>query len=74
MSTPKTSPNWTDLRKSDFDASAPLMLFDLDATDNSGQLRKPDACGTPDLFTEGELWRSPTRTRKPSRSRPSTTG
>lgn len=43
---------WSDMSAADFDASAPLTLFDLTATDNSMHLRKPDRCGTPDLFAD----------------------
>ena len=38
-------------RQFDMDAEdQPLTLFDLGETDNSMAERKPDACGTPDLF------------------------
>jgi hypothetical protein len=43
---------WAGMQASDFDAAAPLTLFDMSATDNSMQLRKPDKCGTPDLFSD----------------------
>jgi hypothetical protein len=48
----EAAPLWTDLRRSDIDASADLTLFDLDAVDNSTQVRKADKCGTPDLFAD----------------------
>lgn len=55
QSTQQNAPSWTSLRRQDIDANAPLTLFDLDATDNSMRERKPDACGTPDLFSmDGE--------------------
>jgi hypothetical protein len=43
--------SWTAMRLQDINATAPLTLFDTDATDNSGQVRPDDACGTPDLFS-----------------------
>ena len=51
---PKPQPAglWTEMDRADFDASAPLTLFDLTATDNSMSPRKPDRCGTPDLFAD----------------------
>jgi hypothetical protein len=52
MSTNETPALWTDLRRSDLDASAPLTLFDLDEVDNSAHVRKADKCGTPDLFSD----------------------
>ena len=54
MDTTQNAPKWTDLRRQDMDAGAPLTLFDLDETDNSTRERKPDACGTPDLFSLAE--------------------
>jgi hypothetical protein len=48
----QAAPLWTALRRSDLDASAPLTLFDMDAVDNSMNVRKPDRCGTPDLFSD----------------------
>lgn len=43
---------WAAMRASDFDAAAPLTLFDLDAVDNSMRARPDDKCGTPDLFSD----------------------
>lgn len=49
---PKPQPAglWSEMDRTDFDEAAPLVLFDLTAVDNSMNLRKPDRCGTPDLF------------------------
>ena len=43
---------WAGMQASDFDAAAPLTLFDMSDIDNSMRLRKPDKCGTPDLFSD----------------------
>ena len=39
---------WTGMRRSDFDASAPLTLFDFEGGATTPV--KADKCGTPDLF------------------------
>ena len=44
--------SWSQMDRADFDTSAPLTLFDMTATDNSMQVRQPDKCGTPDLFSD----------------------
>jgi len=43
---------WTDMRRQDVDAGAPLTLFDLDEIDRSTEPRPADRSGTPDLFSE----------------------
>jgi hypothetical protein len=48
---PQPAP-WSQMDRADFDASAPLTLFDMSATDNSMRVREPDKCGTPDLFSD----------------------
>ena len=45
------APSWSSMRRADFDAAAPLVLFELDQIPGPATVR-PDACGTPDLFTE----------------------
>lgn len=49
---PQPAGLWSDLTAADFDASAPLTLFDLTAVDNSMNARPADKCGTPDLFSD----------------------
>ena len=46
-----TVPSWARMRRQDFDESEPLTLFDLTEADGSNLPRKPDKCGTPDLFS-----------------------
>lgn len=43
---------WSEMDRTDFDASAPLTLFSLEAVDNSMNARPADKCGTPDLFAD----------------------
>ena len=47
-----TPKDWGRMKRSQFDAAIPLTLFDMTAIDNSARLRKPDRCGTPDLFSD----------------------
>jgi len=49
---PQPAGLWTEMDRADFDAAAPLTLFDLAAVDNSMHARPADKCGTPDLFTD----------------------
>jgi len=49
---PQPAGLWSDLTPADFDASAPLTLFDMTAVDNSAHVRADDKCGTPDLFAD----------------------
>ncbi len=46
------TPLWNTMRRSDFDASEPLTLFDIER-DATAPV-KTDKCGTPDLFSSLE--------------------
>jgi hypothetical protein len=49
---PRPAGLWPEMDRADFDASAPLTLFDLTEVDNSMNVRPDDKCGTPDLFSD----------------------
>ena len=47
-----TQPAWLEMRRQDMDAAEPLTLFDVSA--DLGAKPAPDACGTADMFADGD--------------------
>jgi hypothetical protein len=43
--------DWREMGRADFDAAAPLTLFDLDELGGAMTPRGADECGTPDLWS-----------------------